>query len=162
MWHSLTIEEICKKLNTNINKGISKKESEKRIKKIGLNKLNDKPSISIFARFINQFKDFMVITLLISAVISALASKLQGSNDYIDSVIIISIVCFNALLGVIQESKAEKSIDALKKMFSPQSKVLRDGNITSIPSENLTIGDIVILETGCLVPADIRLISCKN
>lgn len=162
MWHNLTIEEICEKLSTNIKKGISKKESEKRIKKIGLNKLNDKPSISIFARFINQFKDFMVITLLISAIISALASKLQNSSDYIDSVIIISIVCFNALLGVIQESKAEKSIDALKKMFSPQSKVLRDGNITSIPSENLTIGDIVILETGCLVPADIRLISCNN
>ena len=104
----------------------------------------------------------MIITLIISAIISAVISKMNGESDYIDSIIIIAIVIFNAVMGLVQEQKAEKSLEALKKMSAPIAKVKRSGKVLEIESENVVPGDIVILETGSFVPADCRLINSYN
>lgn len=110
-------------------------------------------------RFIKQFNDFMIIILILASIISALVSKMQGENDYFDSIIIIAIVVLNAIMGLVQESKAEKSIEALKKMTAPMAKVRRNGKIEEISSKEIVPGDIVILEAGNYVPADCRLLS---
>ncbi len=128
----------------------------------GLNKLDEKKKESIFVKFIKQFNDFMIIILIIASIISAVVAKLEGSNDYFDSIIIIAIVIFNAIMGLVQESKAEKSLEALKKMTAPTCKVKRNGKICTIKSEQIVPGDIVILEAGNYVPADCRLISSSN
>ena len=104
----------------------------------------------------------MIITLIIAAIISAIVSKMNGESDYIDSIIIIVIVIFNAIMGLVQEQKAEKSLEALKKMSAPTAKVKRSGKVVEIESENVVPGDIVILETGSFVPADCRLINSYN
>ena len=104
----------------------------------------------------------MIITLIIAAIISAIVSKMNGESDYIDSIIIIVIVIFNAIMGLVQEQKAEKSLEALKKMSAPTAKVKRSGKVVEIDSENVVPGDIVILETGSFVPADCRLINSYN
>lgn len=104
----------------------------------------------------------MIITLIIAAIISAVISKMNGESDYIDSIIIIAIVIFNAVMGLVQEQKAEKSLEALKKMSAPIAKVKRSGKVLEIESENVVPGDIVILETGSFVPADCRLINSYN
>ena len=104
----------------------------------------------------------MIITLIIAAIISAIVSKMNGESDYIDSIIIIVIVIFNAIMGLVQEQKAEKSLEALKKMSAPTAKVKRSGKVVEIDSENVVPGDIVILETGSFVPADCRLIKSYN
>ena len=104
----------------------------------------------------------MIITLIIAAIISAIVSKMNGESDYIDSIIIIVIVIFNAIMGLVQEQKAEKSLEALKKMSAPTAKVKRSGKVVEIESENVVPGDVVILETGSFVPADCRLINSYN
>ena len=162
MWHTMSSLEVEKKLNTNESYGLSTKEVNLRLKKYGYNILNEKKKVSIFIKFINQFKDFMTIILLIAAGISAVLAYIDGTNDYMDSVIIIAIVVFNAIMGLVQESKAEKSIEALKKLSSPVAKVLRDSTICTIDSSKLVPGDIIYLEAGNLVPADCRLISSFN
>lgn len=104
----------------------------------------------------------MIIILIIAAGISAIMSYLQKTNEYLDSIIIIAIVVLNAIMGLVQESKAEKSIEALKKMSAPVTKVKRNGNIETIKAEELVPGDYIILETGCYVPADARLLNTYN
>ena len=116
----------------------------------------------MFVRFIKQFNDFMIIILIIASIISAFVSKMQGENSYIDSIIIIAIVILNAIMGLVQESKAEKSIEALKKMTTPMAKVKREGRINTISSKEIVPGDIIILEAGNYVPADCRLLSSYN
>lgn len=158
----MNVQEVARKLNTSLSHGVSEEEARKRQLQYGKNKLNEKRKTSIFIRFLKQFNDFMIIILLVSAGISAGISYFERSNDYIDSIIIVGIVILNAIMGVIQESKAEKSIEALQKLSSPQAKVKRDGEIKIIPSEDLVPGDLVILEAGNYVPADLRLISTYN
>lgn len=162
MWHMLTTKETENKLNTNISKGLSSKEAIKRKKNYGDNLLKEKKKESLIKRFIDQFKDFMIIILLIAAVISALMAYFEGTNEYMDSIIIIAIVVFNAIMGLVQESKAEKSLEALKKLSAPIAKVRRDGKIINIASKDLVPGDIILLEAGNLVPADGRIISAYN
>lgn len=162
MWCALNVQEVSNKLKTNIQTGLTEKEAETRQSKYGLNKLRDKKKTSFFVKLLKQFNDFMIIILIASAAISAIVAYLENSNDYIDSVIIIGIVIINALMGVIQENKAEKSIEALQKLASPQAKVRRDGEIKQIPSEDVVPGDIIIIETGSYIPADARLISTYN
>lgn len=162
MWHSLPIYEVEKRLKTDIEKGLSEKEAEKRLKEFGKNELEEGKKLSIFTRFINQFKDFMIIVLLFAATLSFVISYIEKSNEYIDSIIIMSIVTFNAIIGVIQESKAEKSLEALKKLSSPTSNVKRNNKYLNIPSSQLVVGDIVYLETGNIIPADCRLIKTNN
>ena len=135
---------------------------EERRKKYGVNQLEEQKKKPIIIKFLEQFKDFMIIILLIASVISAIVSKMDGSGDYIDSIIIIAIVVFNAIMGLIQESKAEKSLEALKKMSAPTCKVRRNGQIITIKGEEVVPGDVVLLESGNYVPADCRLISSSN
>lgn len=162
MWHTLKIEEVRRKLRTNLDKGLTYDEVERRREKYGTNELAESKKTSILVKFLNQFKDFMIIILIIAAIISAGLSYLQKTNEYIDSIIIIAIVVLNAIMGVVQESKAEKSLEALKKMSAPNAKVKRNGEIVQMPSSNLVPGDIVYLETGSFVPADVRLIKSYN
>ena len=162
MWHTLSADEIRKKINTDMYKGLTDKEVIKLRKKYGYNKLDEKKKESIFIKFISQFKDFMIIILLIAALVSAIVSYFEGTKEYTDSIIIVVIVVINALIGVIQESKAEKSLEALKKLSSPTSRVLRNGKTITIDSTLLVPGDIIELEAGNFVPADCRLISSYN
>ena len=162
MWHSSSVEEIAKNLKTNINIGLTDDEAQKRFERYGPNNLKEKKKESIFVKFIKQFNDFMIITLIIAAIISAVVSKLNGEADYIDSIIIVAIVIFNAIMGLVQEQKAEKSLEALKKMSAPNAKVRRNGRVQEIDATMVVPGDIVILEAGNYVPADCRLINSCN
>ena len=162
MWHSCSVEEIAKNLKTNINIGLSDDEAQKRFERYGPNNLKEKKRESLFIKFIKQFNDFMIITLIIAAIISAVVSKLNGEADYIDSIIIVAIVIFNAIMGLVQEQKAEKSLEALKKMSAPNAKVRRNGRVQEIDATMVVPGDIVILEAGNYVPADCRLINSYN
>ena len=162
MWQSFNVGEVARKLRTNIERGLSKEEAENRRNKHGPNKLEEKKKENIFIRFIKEFKDFMIIILIIAAIISAVVSYIQGQNDYIDSIIIIAIVVLNAIMGLVQEAKAEKSLEALKDMSAPVAKVRRDGRILTIKGTEVVPGDIVLLEAGNYVPADCRLINSYN
>ena len=162
MWETLRKEEVLQKLKTDKRGGLAKQEVENRQKEYGKNELKEKPKETILVRFIKQFNDFMIIILIIASIISAGVSYMQGENDYIDSIIIIAIVVLNAIMGVIQETKAEKSIEALQKMTPRKSKVIREGKTEEINAEDLVPGDIVILEAGNYVPADSRIIEAHN
>lgn len=162
MWHCFTIEETERKLRTNIHYGLDEEEAKKRRENYGENKLEEQKKESLLKRFIKQFNDFMIIILLIAAVISAVIAKVEGTGDYIDSIIIIAIVVLNSIMGLIQEAKAEKSLEALKKMSAPVTKVRRNGRMITIKGSEIVPGDIVILEAGNYVPADCRLISSHN
>lgn len=158
MWETLRKEEVLKQLKADDKQGLSNEEAKKRQQKYGKNRLKDKPKENIILKFVKQFNDFMIIILIIASIISAVISNIQGENDYIDSVIIIAIVILNAIMGVVQEAKAEKSIEALQKMTPPKCKVIRDGIAKEMHAEELIPGDIIILEAGNYVPADSRII----
>ena len=158
MWQTLSKEEVIRNLQTSINRGLTEDEVKRRQLKYGKNKLKDKPKESVIIKLLKQFQDFMIIILIIASIISAVVSTMQGENDYIDSIIIISIVVLNAIMGVVQESKAEKSIEALKQMTPQIAKVIRNNQIQEINAEELVPGDIIILESGNYVPADCRLL----
>ena len=162
MWETFRKEEVLKELKTNKKTGLTKEEVFSRRQKYGENKLKDKPKESLVIKFIKQFNDFMIIILIVASVISAAVSYFQGENDYIDSIIIIAIVILNAFMGVIQEAKAEKSIEALKQMTPPKAKVIRENETKEINAKDLVPGDIIILEAGNYVPADCRLIESHN
>lgn len=162
MWYTLSTKEVEKQMQTNIEFGLNEKQVEDKQNKFGLNKLEEKKRESIVIKFIKQFNDFMIIILIIASIISAVVARLEGSNDYFDSIIIIAIVVFNAIMGLVQEAKAEKSLEALKKMTAPTCRVKRNGKIYTIKSEQIVPGDIVLLEAGNYVPADCRLISSSN
>ena len=162
MWYTLSTKEVEKQMQTNIEFGLNEKQVKDKQNKFGLNKLEEKKKESIVIKFIKQFNDFMIIILIIASIISAVVARLEGSNDYFDSIIIIAIVVFNAIMGLVQEAKAEKSLEALKKMTAPTCRVKRNGKISTIKSEQIVPGDIVLLEAGNYVPADCRLISSSN
>ena len=160
-WFNKEVEEIAKELNTDLKKGLSSSEVQKRQKERGFNELEEKKKKSIFVKFLEQFKDFMIIVLIIAAIISGIVGQMQGEG-FTDSIIILVVVILNAVIGVVQENKAEKSLEALKKMSSYSAKVLREGKITVVPSRELVPGDIVILDTGDYIPADIRIVEAVN
>lgn len=162
MWHTKNIKEVEKELRTNIKTGLGDKDVQIRQDEFGKNNIEEGKKESLLVRFLNQFKDFMIIILIIAAIISAVVSYIEGTGDYFDSIIIIAIVVFNGIMGLIQEAKAEKSIEALKKMSAPVAKVRRNEKVLTVNGEDIVPGDIVILETGCYVPADIRLINTYN
>lgn len=162
MWYTKEISDIETNFRTNKKYGINNQEAKKRLQYFGENKLQDKKKENIFIKFIKQFNDFMVIILIIASIISAIVTKLEGGNDYIDSIIIIVIVIFNAIMGLIQEAKAEKSLEALKTMTAPIAKVRREGVIITIPAVEVVPGDIILLESGNYIPADARLILSSN
>ena len=162
MWEAKEVKRVEEEFGTNQEYGITQEEAKKRIEHYGKNKLADKKKENIFIRFIKQFNDFMIIILIVASIISAVVSKFDGSGDYIDSIIIIAIVVFNAIMGLLQEAKAEKSLEALKTMTAPVAKVKREGKIITIPGEEVVPGDILFLEAGNYVPADARLIMASN
>ncbi|WMJ90784.1 calcium-translocating P-type ATPase, PMCA-type [Anaerocolumna sp. MB42-C2] len=161
-WHNITKEEVLKTLESSYDNGLSKKEVIKRQKKYGLNILESKKKKSIIIKFLSQFTDFMIITLICAAFISFFVSLLHGRLDFVDPVIILLIITLNAILGVLQETKAEKSLVALQKMSAPTALALRDHEIISVDAKDLVPGDIIFLETGYFVPADARLLTAVN
>ena len=160
-WFYKNEEAIIEKLNADKEKGLSNSEVEEKRKKYGYNELKEGKKKSTFIKFLEQFKDFMIIILIIAAIISGIVGYIQGEG-ITDSIIIMIVVISNAIIGVMQENKAEKSLEALKKLSSYSAKVLRNGHIDVIASRDLVPGDIVVLETGDYVPADIRLIEAVN
>ena len=162
MWCTLSKDEVSRNLGTNIKTGLTQEEVKQRKERYGKNKLKDKPKENIFIRFIKQFNDFMIIILIIASIVSAVVSYMQGENDYFDSIIIIAIVVFNAIMGLVQEEKAEKSIEALKQMTPQLAKVKRENKVEQINAEELVPGDIIIIEAGNNVPADCRIIESNN
>src|SRR5574344_1230103 len=162
MWYTMNVEKVFRELRTNQKSRLTEEKAKQRIAKYGLNSIKEKKKENIFVRFLKQFKDFMIMILIIASIVSAVVAYLGGSGDYIDSVIIIVIVIFNAIMGLVQEEKAEKSLEALKKLSAPIAKVRRDGRIKEIDSNQLVPGDIVILEAGNYIPADCRLFSVNN
>ena len=162
MWCAKDVNEIERNFRTNKTKGLTKEEAKNRLQQFGKNELKEKKKENIVIKFIKQFNDFMIIILIIASIISAVTATINKSNDYIDSIIIIAIVILNAIMGLVQEEKAEKSLEALKKMTAPLAKVKREGKIIEIPVEEVVIGDVIVLESGNYVPADARLISSSN
>ncbi len=143
--------------------GLSSSEASARLEKNGKNKLAEGKKESLIHRFLKQLADPMIIILIVAAVISAVTAAVGGDGEgYADVIIIMFVVIINAVLGVYQESKAEKAIEALQEIAAATSKVIRDGKLTDIKSEDLVIGDVVVLEAGDSVPADCRIISSAS
>ncbi len=158
-------EEVIAELNSS-EAGLSEAEAQKRLEENGPNKLAEGKKESLIKRFFKQLAEPMTIILLVAAAVSAgveIYNGLQHGFEFpSDVVIILAVVLINAILGVFQESKAEKAIEALQEMSKAQSKVIRDGKQISIPSEELVVGDIIVLEAGDAVPADARIIECAS
>ncbi len=148
--YNKSVEDAYKALNTS-KEGLSALEIEKRLNEFGKNELTEGDKVTLLQKFFNQFKDLMIIILIVASVISGLVGELS------DTFIILAVVLLNAVIGVLQEAKAEKALEALKKMSLPFAKVKRDGVVNSIKSEEIVPGDIVILDAGDFVPADMRL-----
>lgn len=155
-WYQKTPEELEQELETNASTGLSSEEASRRLEQYGENKLEEAKKKSLGQKLIEQVTDPMVIILIVAAVISAI------TGEAVESIIIIAIVVLNAALSIYQEGKAEDSVAALQKMSSPEAKVIRNGNHTTVKSNNLVPGDVVTLETGDIVPADMRLIQSSN
>ncbi len=156
-YYCLEKDEVLKQVESNQN-GLTSKEAEERLVKNGKNKLKEVKKDSLLKRFMAQLADPMIIILIIAAAISAVTAVIEGGEGFVDVFIILFVVIMNAVLGVYQESKAEKAIEALQEMSAATSKVLRDGKIVSVKSEDLVVGDVVLLEAGDAVPADGRII----
>ena len=160
-WFNKSIKEVEKELETDVEKGLSVSKVEEKKQKYGLNELQEKKKDSIFKKFIAQFKDFSIIVLIIAAIVSGIVGIAEGEG-ITDTVIILIVVLLNAVIGVVQESKAEKSLEALKKLSAHASKVIRDGKVQVIPARELVPGDVVVIETGDYVSADLRIIEAAN
>ena len=160
-WFNKSIEETCKILETNINTGLNNSQIQEKINKYGENKLKEKKKKSLIIKFLEQFKDFMIIVLIIAALVSGAVGIAEGEG-ITDTIIILIVVIVNAIIGVTQENKAEKSLEALQKLSSHAAKVIRNGELIVVPSSNLVPGDIVVLETGDYVPADLKIIEAAN
>lgn len=155
-WYLLENEKVSSKLSTDLEKGLSSELAKERLKSHGYNELISKEGPTIWQMLLSQFQDFLVLILIGASLVSALIGEVT------DSVVIILIVVLNATLGVVQEFKANKALEALKKMAAPEAKVIRDGKIIEIPARELVPGDLVILEAGNYVPADLRLVESVN
>ncbi|WP_300382855.1 calcium-translocating P-type ATPase, SERCA-type [Clostridium sp.] len=156
MWFNKSSEEIVNSLSSNIVNGLSSEEVKTRLEKNGLNKLIGKKNKSIFQLLFAQINDAMIYILLVAALVSAIV------NEISDAIIIVIVVIINAIIGVVQETKAEKALEALKNMSTPKALVKRDGQIIEIDSDKVVIGDIVVIDAGRYIPADIRLVETAN
>ena len=154
--HAWTIEQTAKELGTDLVNGLTSAEASARLAKYGLNELKEKPRPGFLSLLLDQFKDFLIIILIIAAILSILL------GEWIDAIVILAIVALNAIIGVVQESKAEASLAALKKMSAPNARVIRDGQQQTIPARDLVVGDLVMVEAGNYLPADLRLVESVN
>jgi P-type Ca2+ transporter type 2C len=155
-WHAISTEDVLSRLNTVKTEGLTSEEAERRLKQHGPNKLQEKPRPTFLKLLFDQLKSFVIILLIVASIISGIL------GEWVDAGAIILIVVLNAVLGVVQESKAEEALAALKKMAAPEAHGIRDGKRVSIPAINLVPGDIVLLEAGNFVPADLRLVEAVN
>lgn len=160
-WFNQNEDEITAKLKTNIQTGLNDEQVKEKRNEFGLNELQAKKKKSLLVKFLEQFKDFMIIVLIIAAIVSGAVGIAEGEG-ITDTIIILIVVIVNAIIGVAQENKAEKSLEALQKLSDHASKVIRNGSMMVVPSKELVPGDIVILETGDYIPADLRLIEAVN
>ena len=156
-FYNQKIEDVAQELETSSSQGLSVNQIEELRTKYGTNSLTSKKKISIWQRFLAQFKDFMIIVLIVAALLSGFVAQ-----EWTDAAIIMIVVILNAVLGVFQETRSEEAINALKKMATPNAHVRRDGQIAEIPSTELVPGDVVLLEAGDVVPADLRLTLTKS
>ena len=160
-WFNKDVSEVEKELQTDINKGLSNEQVKEKTEKYGLNELQAAKKKTLLQRFLDQFKDFSIIVLIIAAIVSGAVGIAQGEG-ITDTIIILIVVIVNAVIGVAQESKAEKSLEALQKLSDHASKVIRNGSMSVIPAKELVPGDIVVLDTGDYIPADLRIIEAVN
>ena len=156
VYHCVPVDQAASQLETQLECGLSTEEVEKRQREKGFNELAEKPRPGFLKMLLDQFNNFLVIILIVAAVVSLLL------GEYVDAIAIMVIVVLNAVVGVVQESKAEQALAALKKMAAPNAQVIRNGHQVTIPSRELVPGDIVLVEAGNYVPADIRLIESVN
>ena len=161
-WHSKDYKEAIRAFDSDLGYGLTVSQAAACLESNGPNRLAEPKKVSIIVKFFLQFNDFMIVLLLIAAGVSAGATLIQGERDFLDPIIIVGIVALNAMLGVAQESRAEKAIEALKKMSAPKSRVLRNGRVHVIETEDVVAGDIIILRSGDMIPADARLIESVN
>ena len=162
IWHTLTRDDIFKQLGTSKDTGLSESEVKKRISIYGKNEIPDANHSGIISKLLNQFNDYMIIILLIAAAISLAIAIYEKQNDFVEPIVIVFIILLNAIIGVIQEEKAEKALEELKNLTQPTAKAVRDGEIKKINACELVPGDIIILKAGDFVPADSRLIKSSE
>lgn len=162
-FYDAAANSVIEEVKTSSESGLTAAEASERLSQNGKNELDQGKKKSIFVKFLEQFKDAMIIVLLCAAIISSIISIVENQYyDLIDAGLILLIVIVNAIIGVTQEAKAEAALDALKNMNKPFCKVIRDGEMIKIKSEELVVGDLVVLEAGDIVPADIRLIEAMS
>jgi magnesium-transporting ATPase (P-type) len=154
-WHHQPISHVLAELLANIN-GLSEAEAQQRLATHGSNRLPEAKKRGMFVRFLLQFHNILIYVLLASAAITGFL------QHWLDTAVILAVVIANAIIGIIQEGKAEKAMDAIRHMLAPRANVLRDGTRRSIPGQAVVPGDIIFLEAGDKVPADLRLFSVHN
>src|ERR687895_999604 len=154
--HAKSVAEVAAALSTDLEKGLSQADAQERLRAHGANELTEKPRPGFLALLWDQFNNYLVIILIVAAILALLL------GEYVDAIAIMCIVVLNAVIGVVQESKAEQALAALKKLAAPNAQVLRDGHQITVPARELVPGDIVLLEAGNYVPADLRLASAVN
>lgn len=159
-----TVKEVEEKFGVDPNIGLSEEEAGKRLEKYGLNKLIEAKKETVLQMFLGEFKDPLVLILLVAAVIDAILAIVQGNemSDWAEVIVILAIVILNAVIGTVQEAKAAQSLEALKKMSSPSCTVRRSGKLKTVKATDVALGDVVILEEGTIAPADIRLTTSIN
>ena len=151
-----TIQEAAASLHTDPKRGLSAPEAERRLLENGENRLPEAEKKSVLQSFLEQLNDPLIYVLLAAALISVLL------GEYSDAGIIAFVVCLNAAVGVLQEGKAQRALDSLKQLMQPRAVVIRDGSEQEIPAAKLVVGDLVCLQAGALVPADLRLVEAEN
>ncbi len=161
-WHSISAAEALKHLGSNAQTGLSENTARARLERDGENKLEEKKGLSLPRRFLRQFSDFCIIILFIACIVSLITGFLEENGDFIDPIVILVIVILNAVIGVIQESKAERALEALRKLSAPSALVLRSGALRKIPAVSVVTGDIIKLTAGDSIPADARLIESSG
>lgn len=155
-WHTLEAKDIAELLETQPVEGLSSSEAQERLQKTGPNELKEAPRAGFLQMVLDQFNNFIVIILILASIVSAFL------GDYVEAVAILTIVVLNAILGVVQEQRAEEALAALRRLAAPEADVIRDGHRITIPARELVPGDMVILESGNYVPADMRLLETAN
>jgi len=160
-YYRSSVNDVVESLKTNVEAGLTAAEVAARLERDGYNEFAKTKHTSLLVKFLSQFKSFMILVLIAAAVVSGVVGVMNGEG-FTDAMIIMVIVVLNAIIGVFQEAKAEKSLDALERMAAPHCKVVRDGAVQVIPSRELVVGDVVEIETGDSVPADLRLVESVN